>query len=134
MSTTAAELEAQLSQVFQLASNWGAILLLDEADVYLERRSNQDLVRNGLVSVFLRKLEYCDGIIFLTTNRVPQFDEAILSRIHLTLRYGDLDKTTKNQIWKQTLDRTRTVQGVAKISPKELEGLISNRLNGRQVR
>ena len=126
-------MEAQLSQIFQIASQWGAILLLDEADVYLERRSNQDLVRNGLVSVFLRKLEYCEGIIFLTTNRISQFDEAILSRIHLTLRYNSLDKNTKKQIWNHFLDRACTAQGSAKISAKELEGLVGNKLNGRQV-
>jgi SpoVK/Ycf46/Vps4 family AAA+-type ATPase len=84
-------MESQLSQIFQIASHWGAILLLDEADVFLERRSSQDLVRNGLVSVFLRKLEYCEGIMFLTTNRVSEFDEAILTRVHLMLRYDHLN-------------------------------------------
>ena len=42
------------------------------------------------MSVFLRKLEFCTGILFLTTNRVSEFDEAILSRIHLLLRYNNL--------------------------------------------
>ena len=79
-------------------SRWGAILLLDEADVFLERRSSQDLVRNGLVSVFLRKLEYCEGVMFLTTNRVAQFDEAILTRIHLMLRYDDLNQAARTTI------------------------------------
>ena len=83
-------MDSQLSQIFQMASHWGAILLLDEADVFLERRSSKDLVRNGLVSIFFRKLEYCKGIMFLTTNRVSEFDEAILTRIHLMLRYDDL--------------------------------------------
>ena len=45
------------------------MLLLDEADVYLERRSINDLMRNSLVSIFLRLLEYFQGILFLTTNR-----------------------------------------------------------------
>ena len=60
-----------------------SILLLDEADVFLERRSPENLTRNGLVSVFLRKLEYYEGIVFLTTNRVSHFDEAILSELIL---------------------------------------------------
>lgn len=51
------------------AHGWGAVLLLDEADVYLERRSINDLMRNSLVSIFLRLLEYFQGILFLTTNR-----------------------------------------------------------------
>jgi hypothetical protein len=38
-------------------SHWNALLPLDEADVFLEKRSSQDILRNGLVAVFLRKLE-----------------------------------------------------------------------------
>lgn len=134
MSTDAAKLEAQLSQIFQIAKNWGAVLLLDEADVYFERRSNHDLIRNSLVAVFLRKLEYCEGIMFLTTNRVSQFDEAILSRVHITLRYDDLDKDTKEQIWRQFLDRASTRQGPAIVSRSGLKSLTAGKYNGRQVR
>lgn len=37
------------------------VVLLDEADVFLEQRTLTDLQRNALVSVFLRVLEYYDG-------------------------------------------------------------------------
>lgn len=39
-----------LSNAFQLARNWSAVLLLDEADVFMEKRSTHDLARNQLVS------------------------------------------------------------------------------------
>ena len=42
--------EENLDQLFRRARAWGAILLIDEADVYLERRITQDLKRNALVS------------------------------------------------------------------------------------
>ena len=126
-------MEAQLTQIFRIASHWGAILLLDEADVFLERRSSQELVRNGLVSVFLRKLEYCKGIMFLTTNRVAQFDEAILSRIHLMLRYDDLNQAARTTIWKHFLNRACTSKGQAEIKPDELSRLVTGKFNGRQV-
>ena len=83
-------MECQLSRIFQVASHWKALILLDEADVYMEQRTKENLGRNQLVSVFLRMLEYCKGILFLTTNRVSDFDEAILSRIHLMLKYDAL--------------------------------------------
>jgi hypothetical protein len=38
-----------------------AVVLLDEADVFLEERSLDNLQRNALVSVFLRIIEYFDG-------------------------------------------------------------------------
>jgi len=43
-------LEQSLLTFFRDANDWGAIVLLDEADVYLERRSTQDLTRNSIVS------------------------------------------------------------------------------------
>jgi hypothetical protein len=69
----------------------------------------------------------------LTTNRLAQFDEAILSRIHLTLKYDVLNKTIKEKIWTQLINRSPTAQGPAKIAPKELDDLVRNQLNGRQV-
>ena len=42
--------EENLSQWFRLAELWGAVMLIDEADVYLEKRATSDLSRNSLVS------------------------------------------------------------------------------------
>lgn len=54
------QLEDQLTRVFRLAHHWKAIVLLDEADVFVQARSLTN-PNNGLVSVFLRKLEYYRG-------------------------------------------------------------------------
>ena len=40
-----------------------------------------------IIGVFLRVLEYYAGILFLTTNRIGDFDEAFTSRIHMRLFY-----------------------------------------------
>jgi SpoVK/Ycf46/Vps4 family AAA+-type ATPase len=47
---TANEVERNLDLCFQMAHRWGCVLLLDEADVFLARRSKTDLRRNALVS------------------------------------------------------------------------------------
>ncbi|KAG9240325.1 hypothetical protein BJ878DRAFT_389737, partial [Calycina marina] len=39
LNVEAGKLEVQLSKIFRIASHWNAILLLDEADVFLEQRS-----------------------------------------------------------------------------------------------
>ena len=122
------------SRIFKIASHWNAILLLDESDVYLEQRSSHDMVRNGLVSVFLRKLEYCEGVLFLTTNRVREFDDAILSRIHVMLRYDDLSSDSRKQIWKHFLNKVCTIQGEIDINENQMSLLVDSKLNGRQVR
>lgn len=49
--------------------------------------------------VFLRVLEYFDGVLILTTNRVGRFDEAFKSRIQLALGYPNLDEEQREQIW-----------------------------------
>lgn len=43
-------MEEDLERSFALASRWGCILLLDEADVFLAARSKNDFARNGLVA------------------------------------------------------------------------------------
>lgn len=54
---------------------------------------------NALVLVFLRELEHYEGILFLTTNRMHTFDPAILSRIHLPLRYNPLKQEARQAVW-----------------------------------
>ncbi len=44
------KIEHILSDRFKTASAWGAVLLIDEADVFMERRSSNDLNRNSLVA------------------------------------------------------------------------------------
>lgn len=74
---------------------WACVVLLDEAGVFLEERTPTDLVRNALVSVFLRVLEYYDGILILTSNRVGAFDEAFKSRMQLAVHYLTLTEVDR---------------------------------------
>ena len=101
-------MEVQISYVFQTVNYWKVLILLDEADVYIERRSKQDVACNKLVSVFLRKLEYCESIMFLTMNWVFDFDKAILNRIHFMLKYYELEISMREKIWEHLLYRAYT--------------------------
>jgi len=47
----------------------------------------------------LRALDYFQGILFLTTNRVGHFDEAFMSRIHVQIGYDPLDDDAREKIW-----------------------------------
>ncbi|KAK3625591.1 hypothetical protein LTR56_020311 [Elasticomyces elasticus] len=105
LGTTASSVEQALTENFELAQAWDCIVLLDEADVFLAQRDQNDLERNALVSVFLRTLEYYTGILFLTTNRVGSFDEAFRSRIHSALFYKDLGVEETKKIWRTNIER-----------------------------
>lgn len=103
------------------------------------KRSGENIARNGLVSVFLRVLEYYAGLLFITTNRVGTFDEAFRSRIHLCLYYPPLDQDSTTKIWKTNLDRIgrsgRIVYNREKImnfADKQFK--TGTRWNGRQIR
>jgi hypothetical protein len=83
--------------------------------------------------MFLRKLEYYQGILFLTTNQVSHFDITILSQIHLMLKYNDLTKNARGEVWRNYFSWATTSSGDADITAKELEELACYKLNGRQV-
>jgi SpoVK/Ycf46/Vps4 family AAA+-type ATPase len=107
IGTRPEEVEKYLESVLHLSKNWGCVVLLDEADIFLEQRALNDLTRNALVSVFLRVLEYYEGILILTSNRVGTFDEAFKSRIQLSLHYENLTKGRRQKIWKNFILRLK---------------------------
>ncbi|KAF7194480.1 ATPase family AAA domain-containing protein 3A-like [Pseudocercospora fuligena] len=126
------EVEKSLEQILELSGLWKAVILIDEADVFLEARSAQDIVRNNFVSVFLRRLEYFEGILMLTTNRVEQFDEAFISRIHLALSYPELEPWMRKAIWTNALKLFPSDQ--VTIDPSsDLDDISKVPLNGRVI-
>lgn len=86
------------------------------------------------VSIFLRLLEYFQGILFLTTNRVETFDDAFQSRIHVALRYGELTHKAKKTVWTMFIEMVRKEMEVAEFSDQQLEVLARHELNGRQIK
>lgn len=127
------KVEFALTSIFKVASRWKAILLLDEADVFLAQRSDNPQL-NALVSVFLRELEQYDGILFLTTNRVQAFDEAMISRIHLALNYRPLGPDARKAVWEFFLNQAATRKGNPKYDKGVVDDLAGKDLNGREVR
>ena len=100
--------------------------------MFLEKRSLHDMERNAMVAVFLRHAEYYRGILFLTTNRIETFDEAFLSRIHVSRHFGALSTSTKAQIWRAFLARAGIEP--SEMSDARIEELAQRELNGRQIK
>jgi len=136
LGTNPMQLEHELNKILDIAHSWSAVLLLDEADVFLERRTMADMHRNALVSIFLRTLEYFSGILFLTTNRVETFDDAFQSRIHVALRYGELGFKAKLKIWTMFLGmvRSQNPDESEDIAEDEVDWLAKRNMNGRQIK
>lgn len=119
LGTNSRTLETDLNRIMDITHSWGAILLLDEADVFLEARQPHDIMRNSLVSVFLRLTEYYQGILFLTTNRVETFDEAFQSRIHMGIRYENLSSKARREIWKWHIGKVESMCDAEEKKEKE---------------
>lgn len=112
-----ATIEDRLRGLISMCSRWGAIIVLDEADVLLAERRHHELERNNIVSVFLRVMKYYEGIMFLTTNRVATIDQAFQSRINVSLEYPELDRNCRKGIWETVLRRHDVAQANAREKP-----------------
>ncbi|KAK4187374.1 hypothetical protein QBC35DRAFT_498874 [Podospora australis] len=154
LGLTPSEVEKNLQRIFWLADTWNCVLLLDEVDTFFSQRAKGDatLAKNALVSVFLRVLEYYDGLLFLTTNRPGSLDEAFKSRIHLQLYYSPLSREQTMDIWRMNIQRLERIEaersdktGGARMEIHEHKILRfaekmfqkqkrQNRWNGRQIR
>jgi hypothetical protein len=130
LGTSAEELEKELIKVLQRASRWGAILLVDEADVFIHTRGD-DIEQNAIVGVFLRVLEYYNGILFLTTNRTTIIDDAIISRCTAQVKFQIPDVDGQKQIWKILADL-----GDIEIKQSEIDKFAKahDQLSGRDVK
>jgi len=127
LGVSPSELEKQLKQILDVAQVWNAVVLIDEADIFLEKRSAGNILRNSMVSIFLKMLEYHNGVMFLTTNRVKDFDPAFYSRISVALHYDKLGFAAREQIWKNLFD-------AAGISGLNTTLLAEFEVNGRQIK
>ena len=133
ISLETGRIEHTLAEIQRLCHQWKAIILLDEADVFLEARDLHNLHRNAICACFLRFLEYTNNIIFLTTNRLRTLDDAIQSRVHLILKFNPLAEADRKIIWKAVLND----MGVDAESD-EMRRLVENHLaplemNGREI-
>ena len=122
------QVEEKLNRVFTRVARWNAVLQFDECEIFLTQRG-EDLERSAIVGSFLRLLDYYQGILFLTTNRVEVLDHAVLSRVMLKLQYPDLDQAAREVIWRTMLQEA----GMTMIEGT-LSELAETAINGRQIR
>ncbi|MEP9413338.1 AAA family ATPase [Gordonia sp. VNQ95] len=133
LGITAELVRKNLEVIFDRAKRWDAVLLLDEADVFVMERG-LDLSQNAIVAEFLRTLEYFDGLLFLTTNRIDGVDEAILARCAAVIEYQSPGPKDARQVWQilaagndVTLEESLLddlVGGFPDITPRDIKMLL----------
>ncbi len=130
LGTSVDALKEKLQLVLKRAVRWNALLLLDEADVYVRQRGD-DLEQNAIVGVFLVLLERFNGILFMTSNRPEEIDDAILSRCIAHIRYGLPNAEEARRIWSVLSDNYDVP-----LTPMELKRLPEEfpHISGRNIK
>jgi len=170
VGSTAEDAKKRLEEYFAQGSRWGCILLINDADVFLSARqrggnySEMDGLVTGILPLgliasnrlaksnsltYLAVISYLlgtfSGVLFLTTNRIGSFDEAVMSRVHIILYYPPLNLPTTLEIFKVNMKRilklfkTRAARvefdedRILEFARSYYERQESSRWNGRQI-
>ena len=127
------ETETHLNSLFAAARDSGAILLFDEADALLGKRSEirdaHDRYANSEIAHLLRKIEPFEGLAIVTTNCTDQIDEKALSRIDIIVDFPLPDEAAREAIWRRLLDAVKLPRGEA----LDVQMLATHQLSGAEI-
>ena len=137
MHSDTLQVESYLKTVFSLAALWDCVVLLESADMLLERNSSSDLSKAALVSTLLHVWECHQGILILTTSKSDiVFSESFKSRIQFSLHYGPLTLTQRHKIWRNSLRKLKHADG-KRVEYDDildhLDDLARPEMNGREI-
>ena len=85
------ESETAIANAFKDAESKNALLLFDEADGYLSRKtdvySGGDKGHNDITNAFMVNLEEYNGLVIATTNHIELIEPALIRRFHKVVEY-----------------------------------------------
>jgi hypothetical protein len=127
------ETEKNLSRLFSLAEELDVVLLFDEGDALLSRRTavqtSNDRYANLETNYLLQRIESFEGILILTTNAGEHIDGAFQRRMDAVIDFRAPEPRERWAIWQGHLPGDHTVD------PKFLRDLASRcSLTGGQIR
>lgn len=97
------ETEKNLAAIFDTGKHANAILFFDEADALFSKRteigSSNDKHANAEVAYLLQKIEEYDGISFLATNNLNNFDMAFRRRLTFIVPMNLPDAQIRQRLW-----------------------------------
>jgi SpoVK/Ycf46/Vps4 family AAA+-type ATPase len=94
------ETEQNMAKMFQEAEAEKAVLLLDEADSFLQdRRGAQRSYEVTEVNEMLQQMERYNGIFVCTTNLLDRIDQAALRRFTFKIKFKPLTKEQREKMF-----------------------------------
>jgi hypothetical protein len=111
------ETEKNLSRVFEIAEELDVVLLLDEGEALLARRTNvqssNDRYANLETNFLLQRLESFEGIVIVTTNAADHIDPAFHRRMDIVVDFRPPDVNERMRLWQLHLPVDHTVSVAA---------------------
>jgi hypothetical protein len=127
------ETEKNLNRVFTYAEELDVILLLDEGDSLMTRRTDvngaNDRYANLETNFLLQRLETYEGIIVVTSNASQRIDQAFIRRLDVVIEFASPEADQRRWLWKAHLPAGY------EITPSFLDRVIQRcELTGGQIR
>lgn len=127
------ETEKNLERVLALAEELDLVLLIDEGDALLARRtavqSSNDRYANLETNYLLQRLESYEGIVFITTNAGDRVDPAFHRRLDAVVEFRAPEMAERRRLWELHLPRA------SRVDPRLLDQIAGQcALTGGQVR
>nr|WP_289010928.1 ATP-binding protein [uncultured Candidatus Microthrix sp.] len=127
------ETERRLDRLFTAAENADVLLLLDEGDALMAKRTDvsgaNDRYANLETNFLLQRLEGHQGVVVVTTNALDRIDTAFLRRLDAVIDFPSPGADERAEIWAMHLPARRDV------SPEYLRNVaVRCRLSGGQIR
>lgn len=111
------ETEKNLSRVLSRAEDLDVILLLDEGDALMTRRTDvksaHDRYANLETNYLLQRLETYTGIVIVTTNVGKHIDSAFRRRIDVVVKFHLPDPEERWRLWQLHLPAEHAVESAA---------------------
>jgi hypothetical protein len=108
------ETEKNLSRVLSRAEDLNVILLLDEGDSLMTRRtdvkSSNDRYANLETNYLLQRLEHYTGIVVVTTNAAQSIDPAFRRRMDSVVKFHLPDASQRWHLWRVHLPINHAVE------------------------
>lgn len=102
------ETEKHIDEIFRVARRGGYLLFFDEADALFAKRTavrdSHDRYANVSAAFLLQRMEEYEGILILATNLRDHFDDAFVRRIRFAVKFRNLDKKGREQLWRKALE------------------------------
>jgi SpoVK/Ycf46/Vps4 family AAA+-type ATPase len=127
------ETEKNLAKIFSFVEELDVILLLDEGDALMTKRTDvgsaNDRYANLETNYLLQRLESFEGILIVTTNAHDRVDSAFQRRMDTVVEFATPDAEERRQIWNLHLPEEN------EISQMRFEEIIQRcKLTGGQIR